>query len=269
MKTPPDPKALRVTLDRLYARYNHRRYVQPDPLQMIYADPDIRDREIAGMIAATLAFGNVKGILRSVHAVLETIGSPRHFLLESPTGLFHKTFDGFVYRFVRGPHLADLFEGMRQAVTRHGSLEACFLAQGDSALERLACFADTLRGDGGSNYLLPDPRRGSACKRFCLYLRWMVRRDAVDPGGWDGVNPADLTVPLDTHMHRIGRDLGLTKRAQADGCTARELTEAYRGICPEDPLRYDFALTRLGIMPERGIENEAARRDTWRWLEAL
>ncbi len=170
---------------------------------------------------------------------------------------------------MRGPNLAALCEGMRRAVEKYGSLEACFVACDNTPSERLSCFADTLRGDGGSNYLLPDPRLGSACKRFCLYLRWMVRRDDVDPGGWDGVDPADLTVPLDTHMHRIGRDLGLTKRAQADGRTARELTDAYRSICPEDPLRYDFTLTRLGIMPERGLHNQAACRDTRRWLEAL
>ncbi len=88
MNAPPDPKALRVTLDRLYARYNHRRYVQPDPLQVLYAYPDIRDREIAGMIAATLAFGNVKSILGAVRPVLETMGSPRRFLLDTPGGHF-------------------------------------------------------------------------------------------------------------------------------------------------------------------------------------
>jgi len=104
------------------------------------------------------------------------------------------------------------------------------------------------------SYLLPDPRLGSACKRLNLYLRWMVRRDAVDPGGWN-VPPAKLVVPLDTHMHALGRALGLTDRRSADLRTALEITAAFRAIAPDDPVRYDFALTRLGM---RGGERREA-----------
>ena len=103
--------------------------------------------------------------------------------------------------------------------------------------------------------LLPSPSAGSACKRLNLFLRWMVRQDNVDPGGWDSVSPAKLIIPLDTHMHRIGRRLGLTPRRQADLRTAIEITEGFRGICPSDPVRYDFALTRLGIRRDEGVED--------------
>ena len=82
----------------------------------------------------------------------------------------------------------------------------------------------------------------------------MVRRDDVDPGGWDDVSPALLIVPLDVHMHRIARRLGATARKSADLRAAMETTAAFRGICPDDPVRYDFALTRLGIHPETDME---------------
>jgi uncharacterized protein (TIGR02757 family) len=100
---------------------------------------------------------------------------------------------------------------------------------------------------GARNYLLPDPAAGSACKRLHLYLRWMVRRDAVDPGGWSRVRARQLVAPVDVHMHRLGRALGFTKRRQADARTALEITAALRRFAPHDPVRYDFALTRLGI----------------------
>jgi uncharacterized protein (TIGR02757 family) len=98
------------------------------------------------------------------------------------------------------------------------------------------------------NFLLPEPSRGSACKRLHLYLRWMVRRDAVDPGPWTGVRASDLMVPLDTHMHRICSLLSLTSRRQPDGRAAAEVTAHFRNICPLDPVRYDFSLTRLGML---------------------
>ena len=103
-------------------------------------------------------------------------------------------------------------------------------------------------------HLLADPSRGSACKRLHLYLRWMVRGDAVDVGLWRGVPPERLIVPLDTHMHRIGREVGAIHRNQADARAAIELTEAFRLVTPNDPVRYDFALTHWAIRGRKPIE---------------
>ena len=104
------------------------------------------------------------------------------------------------------------------------------------------------------NYLLPDPSQGSACKRLCMFLRWMLRKDAVDPGPWNGLSPLltpdKLVVPLDTHMHRISTLLGFTRRRTPNLAMALEVTEAFKVLVPRDPLRYDFALTRLGIRNE-------------------
>ena len=96
----------------------------------------------------------------------------------------------------------------------------------------------------------PDPAAGSACKRLHLFLRWMVRSDDVDPGPWTSVPAGKLVIPLDTHLHRLAAKLGATRRRSADRTTALEITEAFRRIRPDDPVRYDFALTRLGIRPD-------------------
>ena len=134
-------------------------------------------------------------------------------------------------------------------------MEACFVsalrAKDENVVAALADFTDALRiNPAEPNFLLPYPARGSACKRLHLYLRWMVREDAVDPGGWEQVDPAVLMVPLDTHMHRLACRMGLSQRRQADARTVQEVTARFRQWAPQDPARYDFALSRLGIRRE-------------------
>ena len=109
---------------------------------------------------------------------------------------------------------------------------------------------------GKRKHVLACPDKGSACKRLNLFLRWMVREDNVDPGGWNQVPASMLIIPLDTHMHRIGHSFQLTSRKQADMRTALEITKAFREMSPQDPVRYDFSLTRLGIRNDmRRLEN--------------
>jgi len=136
-----------------------------------------------------------------------------------------------------------------------GSLEACFLADGEAEMDMRgaeAAFAARLcrMFPEGESTLLPSPEHGSACKRLNLMLRWLVRCDEVDPGGWTEVPASALIVPLDTHMHRIARRLGLTRRKSADWKTAEEVTKAFAKYVPDDPVRYDFPLTRFGIHPD-------------------
>lgn len=243
-----------TTLNRLYEQVNRPEFIYPDPLAAVLRYSDPADQEVVGLIAAALAFGNVKTILRSVGAVLTRLPRPAAQLPAAESQELLRLFGSFRHRYVRGRELADLLSGIGRVLRAHGSLGACFQACARPqetdyrlALTRFVC---ELRKGARleNNYLLPDPRRGSACKRLWLYLRWMVRQDAVDPGAWPGLDPARLIVPLDTHMHRICRKLGFTERKPADLRTAVEVTEAFRRICPEDPVRYDFALTRLGIL---------------------
>jgi uncharacterized protein (TIGR02757 family) len=256
----PDCDAMRIPdhpdkrfLEALYRRYNKRGYITPDPLQFLHNYPDVGDREIAGMVASSLAYGRVAQIVRSVASALTRMGpSPAAFLREHSERQLHAAFTGFKHRFTPAGEIVALLLGIREAIRRHGSLNACFLAgyrdENETVLPALREFVAVLaRGDAN---LIPCPSRGSACKRLNLYLRWMVRHDDVDPGGWTGVSPATLVIPLDTHMHRIGLTMGMTARKAADLKTALDITAAFRRIMPSDPVRYDFALTRLGI---RGI----------------
>lgn len=246
--------ANREFLENLYRRFNRREFVSPDPLQFIYGYDDVRDREVAALLASSLAFGRVAQIIRSVSIVLEALGpTPSNYLAGASEKTIRRSFAGFVHRFATGLHLAELLLGIRRALKRRGSLHACFMAGFDKTdeniLPALAAFVGelSLANGGQCNTLLPSPERGSACKRLNLFLRWMVRRDEVDPGGWRGIRPSKLIVPLDVHMHRISRALGLTARNQADMRTALEITDAFGKFSPHDPVRYDFCLTRTGI----------------------
>ena len=165
--------------------------------------------------------------------------------------------EGFVHRFTPSSQMSSLLIGVKRAVEAHGSLEKLF-AQGaapdqETVLPALAAFVEKLRSlCGGAEAcpsLLSSPEDGSACKRLNLYLRWMIRRDAVDPGPWTLPLQAKLVVPLDTHLFRISTGIGLTSRRQADLRTAVEITRRFAEVSPADPARYDFPLTRLGINP--------------------
>lgn len=253
--TTPFIQLERERLESIYRKYNRQRFVHPDPVELLYAYERIEDREIAGWIAASLAYGRVHQILKSVGLVLETMGkSPSRYLQTATPRSLNHDFFGFVHRFATGTQVAGLLTGLRQVILDHGTLGACFVAGFDkndtSVLPALGRLIDKIY-DGVSRdpgHLLPRPERGSACKRLNLFLRWMVRRDRVDPGGWDSVPASKLIIPLDTHMHRIGRMAGMTSRRQGNMRTALEITEKFKLISPDDPVRYDFALTRIGIL---------------------
>ncbi len=253
------PPGIKAGLEAVYARYHHRVFVHPDPLELLYHYEDPLDREITGMITSSLAFGRVSQILKSAGTVMARLGKPRAFLEQTTHRQLEKTCAGFRHRFVTERELFELLWAMKIVTEQWGSLEALFCnnyrEHHTSVLPALEAFVRTLRKvcTADANYLLPIPERGSACKRLHLFLRWMVRCDAVDPGGWPAVPASRLICPVDTHMHRIGRALGFTSRKQADGRCALELTQALRGADPADPVRFDFALTRLGIRQEGGV----------------
>jgi uncharacterized protein (TIGR02757 family) len=253
LTAPAAPEVLGPALETLYKELNRREYVEPDPLQFVYGYDSPADREVVAMVSACMAFGSVYQIIASVEEVLRRIGAPARFVREAAAPDILALFGDFRYRFVGSAELAGLFSGMRRALQQFGSLGACFRAgfepDDPDVSGALVRYMTVLR-QGSNNYLLPAPERGSACKRLHLFLRWMIRCDGVDPGGWSGVPAAKLLTPMDTHMHRIALALGLTKRRQADLRAAQETTAAFRRFAPEDPVRYDFALTRLGIRRE-------------------
>ncbi len=253
-------------LEALYAEFNRREFVEPDPLQFLYGFDNPGDVEIAGMIASSLAYGRVAQILSSVEKVLSVTGkSPSEYLKHNGRKRFSADLKGFKHRFTTGDDMACLFEGMKRTVDDCGSLGNCFAGYFDgreqTVLPALGKFVEDLSFFFPENrsYLCPSPLNGSACKRLNLFLRWMVRKDDVDPGPWTGIPASCLVVPLDTHMRNISACMGFTDKRQADMKSALRITEAFRDLTPEDPVRYDFALTRLGIRSDLNI-NEILTR---------
>lgn len=253
-----------------------------------YARPpfDFHDQEVVALVSALLAYGNVRQIRRSVSLVLERMetvaGSPSAFVRglgrlggSRATVPHSEALKGWVHRFNTGEDLLLLLQLLAESWFRFGSLGAHFnslLAESDEdigpALSRLmADWKSWLKQSGrrpadSFYYLLTSPADGSCCKRWCMLLRWMGRMDSdVDPGLWTesgGLAPTfrpgarlrarQLVMPLDTHTSRISRYIGLTRRKTVDWKMALEVTEALREFDREDPVRYDFALARLGIL---------------------
>ena len=252
---------LKKKLDTLYNQYNRRRYVHPDPLEFLHSYKEIREREIVGLIASSLAYGRVAQILKSVSFVLDKMNpSPCLFLNESTYKSIYRTFEGFKHRFAGSSELAALLLGIKNIIVRFGSLHECFLAgfseDDETVIPAMTFFSTQLTFDKNKpGHLVAMPEKGSACKRTNLFLRWMVRKDRIDPGGWSGIPLSKLIIPLDTHMHRISLALNLTKRKQANMRTALEITSEFKRLVPEDPVKYDFALTRFGIRDDMDIDD--------------
>lgn len=277
---PAEVPVLKRRLDALLARYDAA-FLDSDPLGMVHAFPRPADREVAGFFAAMLAFGNAAGIRKTLERIFMRLGERpaerlRGFRLEKNGGIFR----GIVHRWVRPPALDRLAHSVGAALRDHGSLEALFMAGYDPAEGTLHAALSKFRSSlmhgaevglpgmrGGTRaslgYLLPDPMAGSACKRFHLFLRWMIRPDdGLDLGLWRGVRTDQLTIPLDTHIARIGGLLGLSERKTPDRKMAEEITDALRRFEPADPVRYDFAICRMGILghcPRRQDERLCAR----------
>ena len=228
--------SLKGILDRLYADFNSPDSAT-DPIQIVRRYERQDDREVVGFLAAALAFGRVASVLQSIERLLSIVGDrPAAYVRRFEPNRDGAAFAGLGHRWTRGPDLVALVWLISQMAGRSGSIEG-FFSMGDpeapdieGALDRFSIRAlalDMKAAYGrvprrpGVCYFFPRPSAGSACKRLNLFLRWMVRRDALDLGVWTRVSPAKLSVPLDTHVIRVGRCLGLTALAieprMADG----------------------------------------------------
>jgi uncharacterized protein (TIGR02757 family) len=250
----PALRQLKTRLDALVASHDAARHREADPVSFVHRFRSDADREVVGLLAASLAFGNVTAIRASVARALAGLGSsPAHTIDTEDRAALAARLEGFVHRIYRGEHLAAMLAHAGAIRRREGSLGAS-LARGLDAhgtlRDALAELADELRGPEparGLAHLIPDPRAGSACKRLLLYSRWMVRpADGIDLGLWP-LPASALVIPVDTHVHRIAQNLGLTARNDASWRTAEEITAALRLLDPDDPVKYDFALCHLGV----------------------
>ncbi len=275
--------SLRSALEQLVADFQKATHVD-DPVRLLQRYGNPADREIAAFVAAGLAFGRVRSVINSVEAMLEAMGPrPAQFVRAFSPQAHARRLEPLVHRWTRGEDLVALVLVLQQMLRSSGSLEG-FLAEGlapaapdvTDALESFvsrACAIDVSAAYGvraprpGVAYFFPRPGAGSACKRLNLFLRWMVRRDDIDPGGWTAVSPAQLIVPLDVHVIRVGQCLGLTRYRSPGWRMAADITASLRMLDPTDPVRYDFALCHLGMLGSCGYGRP--QRDTRCPLQGL
>jgi len=241
-------------LDQLYSRYHRKEWIGSDPITFVHQFNDPLDQEIVGLIAASLAYGNVTSINQSISRVLDRLGGePRRSVCHRTKQELEKNFAGFRHRWTGEQAMVQFLLDVQRAIREHDSLGALFVSLDNPDADIMATsgkwVAKLQAGRKQSaKELLADPSRGSACKRLNLYLRWMVRHDDIDPGCWSGISTSRLLIPLDTHVFGIAKACGFTRRRTPDGLAVREITAAFQSICPDDPIRYDFALTRPGIV---------------------
>ena len=259
----PDLPLLTEHLTRLRAEWAGKR-LDSDPLAFAHRYAEPLDREVIALLASSLAFGRVASIQASLERLLASLGpAPGQFLLDFD-GKTPPSLRDFVHRWVGAREITAFLHAIGGVLRRHGSLGTLFAAGdegGDDYIPALDRFFGALREISRANgaapshglrFLLPSPGEGSASKRAHLFLRWTIRTEDLDLGLWRGgrFDPARLLLPMDTHVHRIATYLGLTRRATADLKASREATRWLRLISPADPVAYDWALSRLGILAE-------------------
>ena len=253
-----DKKTLKSILEGLYSKYNHKRFIPPDPLQFVYHYKKKGDMEIAGFLAACFAYGAVEQIEKFVTRLLGKMGKSPAKFIKNFSSKDKKTFKSLKYRFNTGEDIISLFEILKKVLNRYGSLENLFPAGYSNSDENIIPAAEKFiqnllkmhnrKTSNGLKFLLSAPSRGGTCKRLFLFLRWMVRDDEVDGGLWKKIDKRKLIAPVDVHIGRLSKLIGLHNRKTTNLKTAIEITEGFAQICPQDPVKYDFALCRIGIL---------------------
>lgn len=254
-------------LERAHRNAPWEEWIHRDPISLVRAYDAPNDQEVAGFIAASLAYGRVSGILASVKRALAVMApSPAVFVDAFNPASDGALFDGFAHRFHGPASMVAMVDALRVVRARHGSLGAAFMAHhaadAPNTAGALAGFVGELRDHTravhgaawaaradlyGWRHTLASPDDGSACKRLHLFLRWMVRSGSPDVGAWKGVTPDRLLMPVDVHVARLARAIGLTHRASPCQRMAEEITDALRAVDPRDPVRFDFVLSHLGM----------------------
>lgn len=269
-----DPRELAPFLEALLQRYHRRDYLSSDPIQFVHRFTDPADREIVGLLSAMLAFGNVRAVGASIESLLAVMdNSPARFVAGFDYARDKQRLEPLGHRWIRGADLAAYVAALRAMQEAHGPLRDFIAArwrESEDFWQVAGAFSRALEHGlpepavrtRGLSFLLCSPTPGSARKRLAMYFRWMVRDDEIDLGLWKGAMPASaLRIPLDTHLSRICRYIGLSERKTVDWKMSDEVTGALARIDPEDPVRFDFALARLGILrdcPHRVVHERCA-----------
>ena len=238
-------------LEGFYKKYHKPEFIDPDPLifPRRYGTP--ADAEAAAFIASSFALGRVAQILSFLERLFGRLGSPRDGLIMRSEADIENDFSDLLYRFYSASDIAAFLKGLRGIYLQYGSIEDCFIGGGGSieaGMNMVASAVNSKQISGGRN-VVASPEGGSACKRFMLFLRWVIRNDDIDLGLWE-MPPSKLLIPLDTHVMKVSRFLGLTRRGCADIRTVRDITANLKIFDKEDPVKYDFSMSRIGIHPD-------------------
>lgn len=246
---------MRELLERLHDRYNNEEFIEADPISVPHSFVNPVDREVAGFLAATIAWGNRRVIVKSAHRMMRYMdNAPEDFVRNATEGDM-EYLRTYVHRTFNGVDFQDFVRGLRHILTGWGSVGNYFETRYEEHGDLRPVLSDFRRDffsvehDSHSEKHLSSIDKGAACKRLCMYLRWFVRRDdrGVDFGLWQRIPMSALYMPLDIHTGRMGRNLGLLSRKQSDWRAVEELTASLRELSAEDPVRYDYSLFGLGI----------------------
>ncbi|MFQ6035549.1 MAG: TIGR02757 family protein [Sedimentisphaerales bacterium] len=255
---------LKEVLERLYTKYNRSEFIPPDPLQFLYKYSNPADKEVVGFLSAALAYGRVEQIEKSLTDLFGRMGPSPYAFVRDFGEAGREKLRSFKHRFTTGQDISDLLQVLQDVFEQKGCIENYFLLgyseKYKNIIPALSKFCESLlevcakkyngRINQGLKYLLANPSAGSACKRLNLFLRWMVRKDEVDLGLWSSIDKAKLIVPVDVHMARLCRILEFHSRKTVSLSMAVQITEGFAKIVPADPVKYDFALSRIGILED-------------------
>ena len=240
-------------LDNLVTKYETQDFIKDDPIIFSHKFSSKKDIEIAGFIASLVAYGQRPVFIKKLNTLLLDIAKaePHNFILNFDPVIL----GDFNYRFGKPEDFAQIFTIMRELYTKDGGLEELFkFGYEKGKPERLFqtvtdyfySRADENAGQG-FYFMIPNPAKGGAMKRMSMFLRWMVRKGPVDFGIWDFMPPSELLIPLDVHVARISREMGLLTRKQNDFKAVIELTNNLKKFDPQDPVKYDFAMFGFGV----------------------
>jgi len=256
---------LKILLDNLYTTYDSQ-FLHTDPLYIVKQYKDSRDRETAGFITASLSLGSVHAIKRVATSILSKMGpSPYNFLKSFSPENSDNMFSDISYRFYKPRDIYLLVLWTARMIQLRGSIENFFMDHFEEKDENigpsLSRFINRIRSletrpyydkapppGKGAGHFLTDPINGSACKRINMFLRWMIRSDHLDLGIWKDVHSSKLVIPIDTHTAKISRYLGLTSLSTPSWKMAVDVTNTLKKFAPEDPVKYDFSLCRVGML---------------------
>lgn len=253
-------RSILAVLDDVRARCDAAARKQNDPVEYVHRATDPLDRELIALLASCLAFGNVKTIRAKIEDALDRIGPSITRAADDRASLL-RALKGWKHRLFTASDLASLLAGARRVQRDHGTLgealRLAFVSSGHDLRIALISWTSAIRKAGGLDrpttrrgpaHILGDPSKGSAVKRLHLLLRWMIRpADGVDLGAWP-LPASALQIPVDTHIHKLSRNLGFTSRRDVSWRTSAEITAALARFDPKDPVKYDFSLCHMGML---------------------